>query len=278
MNLNIPALATFASTVVPSNLNVPIPLPVTIGILILFVFALLFYGRLALRAAKKNQLGFQAFNIIDGIVAALLSIWLISVIYTSFGQEDVITLSLILENCILYICLISGLVGLLWFRSLAPFDLFGLRPTHPFKVIATAFLWLAATYPLIMISQAVVQVLFQAADDAQPIVTYFLEHPGWRERTAIISMAVIVAPIAEEFLFRGYIYGVLRRYAGQIPAMILSSVLFAAMHLHLPSMLGLTILACILCRLYERTGSLWSNIVVHSSFNAISIIMLLLVK
>jgi membrane protease YdiL (CAAX protease family) len=88
-------------------------------------------------------------------------------------------------------------------------------------------------------------------------------------------MAVIVAPVAEEMIFRGYFYGVIRRYGGRIPAILISSLLFAAIHVHLPSFPGLFLLAVTLCFLYERTGSLWSNITMHAAFNASTIITLI---
>ena len=120
------------------------------------------------------------------------------------------------------------------------------------------------------------QGVFGAADDSQLIVRYFLEHPDPRHRAAVIFMAVIVAPVAEEILFRGYFYGVIRRFGGRLPAILTSSLLFAAIHVHLPSMLGLGILAVILCLLYERTGSLWATITMHATFNAITIVALIL--
>ena len=89
-------------------------------------------------------------------------------------------------------------------------------------------------------------------------------------------MAVIVAPVAEEIIFRGYFYGVIRRFGGRIPALLTSSLLFAAIHVHLPSIPGLFILAMILCFLYERTASLWAPIALHAAFNATTIVFLIL--
>jgi membrane protease YdiL (CAAX protease family) len=86
---------------------------------------------------------------------------------------------------------------------------------------------------------------------------------------------VIVAPVAEEIIFRGYFYGVIRRFGGRIPAILTSSLLFAAIHVHLPSMLGLGLLAVILCLLYERTGSLWATMTMHAAFNATTIAALI---
>jgi membrane protease YdiL (CAAX protease family) len=81
--------------------------------------------------------------------------------------------------------------------------------------------------------------------------------------------------VAEEIIFRGYFYGVIRRFGGRLPALLTSSLLFAAIHVHLPSMLGLGILAIILCLLYERTGSLWAPITMHACFNASTIAVLI---
>ena len=132
------------------------------------------------------------------------------------------------------------------------------------------------TYPLILAAQALASNIFGSADDSQLIVKYFLEHPDLRHRVAVILMAVIVAPVAEEVLFRGYFYGVIRRFGGRIPALLTSSLLFAAIHVHLPSFLGLFLLAVILCLLYERTGSLWASITMHAAFNASTIVVLIL--
>ena len=120
------------------------------------------------------------------------------------------------------------------------------------------------------------QQCFGTGDDSQLIVRYFLEHPDLRHRGAVILMAVIVAPVAEEVIFRGYFYGVIRRYGGRIPAILTSSLLFAAIHAHLPSVPGLILLATILCLLYERTGSLWGPITMHAAFNASTIVSLML--
>lgn len=252
--------------------------PIIMGGFALLAVALLFYGWLGSRVLKKARLPQQPFTVIDLGVASLLSAWLISVIATSFGQDEDINLTLIALNSLLYFCLVGGITGLLYFRHLKPVTLFGLHPPHFEKIIKLAFLYLLALYPLLILSQSAIQPFVPNENDVQSLVLYFLKTPGWKERCSIIAMATLIAPIAEEFIFRGYLYGVMRHFLGRIPAIVLSSILFAAMHLHLPSMPGLTVLAVMLCLLYERTGSLWSNIIVHATFNTISIIMLLIFK
>ncbi len=90
-------------------------------------------------------------------------------------------------------------------------------------------------------------------------------------------MAVVVAPAAEETIFRGYIYGVLKRYAGAIPAALISAGLFAAMHLSLSSLPALFVLALCLTLAYEATGSLLVNIFMHALFNLWNLLLMLVI-
>jgi membrane protease YdiL (CAAX protease family) len=243
-----------------------------IGLLALLAF----YGWLAARMSAHATLKTQPFGIADAICAGILAIWMITVIWQSLGVTQVITLPAILANSIVYGALVLGIFGVIGFRGESAISIFQLQPSRFPRAAGTGLLWLVITYPLILAAQFMVERVFGSADDSQLIVKYFLEHPDLKHRAAVIFMAVIVAPVAEEVLFRGYFYGVIRRYGGRLPALLTSSLLFAAIHVHLPSLLGLGILAVILCLLYERTGSLWAPITMHAAFNTTTIVMLIL--
>jgi membrane protease YdiL (CAAX protease family) len=239
------------------------------------VLLLAFYSVLAVRVSAKSVLTSKPFGMPDIICAGILTTWMISVLWQSYGAHSTITLKAILGNSIVYLFLISGIFGVIGFQSQSAVSYFGLGFSRFPKAAAKGLLWLVCTYPLILATQWFVQGFAPDRDDAQDIVRYFLEHPDPRHRLAVIVMAVIVAPVAEEVLFRGYLYGVMRRLGGRIPAILTSSLLFAAIHANLPSMPGLTILAVILCLLYERTGSLWATMTMHAAFNAITIATLI---
>ena len=242
---------------------------------LMLLLLLAFYGWLAVRISSRSLLSTQPFGIPDALCAGVLASWMISVIWQSLDAPKVITLGAIVANSVVYGSLILGIFGVIGFRGLSGVSLFGLEPSRLPKAAGTGLLWLIITYPLILAAQALVQRVAGSADDSQMIVKYFLEHPDFKHRAAVFFMAVIVAPVAEEIVFRGYIYGVIRRYGGRFPALLTSSLLFAAIHVHLPSMLGLGILAIILCLLYERTGSLWAPITMHACFNATTIAALI---
>jgi membrane protease YdiL (CAAX protease family) len=84
-------------------------------------------------------------------------------------------------------------------------------------------------------------------------------------------MAVVVcigAPLAEEVVFRGYIYPAMKRFTNISVAVIFTGILFGAVHGNLGALLPLTVLGIILALAYELTGSLWAPIAIHFCFNA----------
>ncbi len=92
---------------------------------------------------------------------------------------------------------------------------------------------------------------------------------------ALLFMALIVAPVAEELFFRGILLPVFRRRLGIWPAVILSSLVFALIHFHIPSFTGLFIVA-IACSL----AALWGKSVVpaiwlHALFNTVNTLLVL---
>jgi membrane protease YdiL (CAAX protease family) len=115
--------------------------------------------------------------------------------------------------------------------------------------------------------------------EAQNVIEFFLDAAQRSDRKAMILtgvLAVVIAPVVEETLFRGYLYGVLKRYLGGIGAGLLASVLFAAMHLNLAALPALFVLALCLTVAYEATGSLLVNIFMHSLFNLTSLLVIVL--
>ncbi|MCH5285400.1 MAG: CPBP family intramembrane metalloprotease [Akkermansiaceae bacterium] len=92
----------------------------------------------------------------------------------------------------------------------------------------------------------------------------------------IIITAVIVAPVAEECCFRGFLYNILKKYTGRVAAVLSSSLLFAAVHMSLGHTPLLFLLAITFCILYEYTQTLRTPIIAHMVFNLIAVIASLL--
>jgi uncharacterized protein len=98
-----------------------------------------------------------------------------------------------------------------------------------------------------------------------------------------IVAAVVLAPIAEELLFRGLLHRALRRRQRLPVATAISSLAFAVVHVDVAlsqplALVGLTIVGAALAVAYERTGSLVVPVVMHAVYNGVAIVALLAVE
>ncbi len=80
-------------------------------------------------------------------------------------------------------------------------------------------------------------------------------------------LGVIIAPVTEEPLFRGYILrGFLQHYPER-KAILYSAVLFGAMHIHPAAFISLSLWGCVVAWIFLRTGSLIPCLFVHALTN-----------
>ena len=111
-----------------------------------------------------------------------------------------------------------------------------------------------------------------------------------REQTWVVSLArenpgglrlltpwiVLIAPITEEIFFRGYSFPFLFRRAGAVTGYLVSTVLFALMHLHPPMLPVYLFYGLLFAYLYSRTSRLLTPVVAHCTINLVAFLLLLL--
>lgn len=85
---------------------------------------------------------------------------------------------------------------------------------------------------------------------------------------------VVVAPIAEEVIFRGWLYGKLRSRMGMIMAILITSVLFGIMHGQWNVGVNVFAMSIVLCGLREVTGTIYAGILLHMVKNGIAFYLL----
>ncbi len=84
---------------------------------------------------------------------------------------------------------------------------------------------------------------------------------------AFVLVVAVAAPIGEELFFRGFVFNVLRNRLHFTSAVWLSAALFALLHASVKNFLPILVIGVLLARLYARTRSLWSSVVMHGTFN-----------
>jgi membrane protease YdiL (CAAX protease family) len=108
----------------------------------------------------------------------------------------------------------------------------------------------------------------------QSAVTMFKGIKGWSEYAYLSFFTVALAPVAEEFIFRGILYPFVKQLGFPKLAWFGVSFLFAAIHFDTAIFVPLFVLALALTWLYEKTGNLLAPIVTHSLFNAANLVIL----
>lgn len=85
---------------------------------------------------------------------------------------------------------------------------------------------------------------------------------------------IVVAPVAEEVLFRGYLYGKLRKFLPFWATALITSVLFGLVHGQWNVGVDVFALSLVLCSLREMTGAVWAGMLLHMIKNAIAFYIL----
>jgi CAAX protease family protein len=148
---------------------------------------------------------------------------------------------------------------------------FGLRPAPFWPAVGWAALGYATFYGLVVLYTLVFQ-----PDVEQSVAQDLGAEQGTFGMVAAGFMVICVAPVAEEFFFRGFFYRALRsRWSVPVAAGI-DGLLFGVIHYDFSGADALLIipplalLAFIFCLIYERTGSIYPTIALHALNNAIA--------
>ena len=85
---------------------------------------------------------------------------------------------------------------------------------------------------------------------------------------------VVLAPITEELIFRGFLYGKLRSRLSALPAIIVVSVLFGLMHGQWNVGIVVGVMSIFLCIARELTGTIYAGILMHMIRNGVAFYLL----
>ena len=135
-----------------------------------------------------------------------------------------------------------------------------------FAVVSSAIIWLRHVQPVTPLSAVV------AATDSVWLFAIFL------------AMAILVAPLIEEIIFRGYFFHVIHRAKGERSAIYVISLVFAFLHVgqywgDWPAIVMVMLLGFALAILRARTGTTLASIIAHYAYNAgVTIIPFYMVK
>jgi membrane protease YdiL (CAAX protease family) len=212
------------------------------------------------------------------VFASFFGMLMFGAIQRQAEGKDRVNIDTIVPNSLLFVLFSAGILAFLKYgRRLRLGHLFGLDQTKPLAVAGWALGLILAALPLANSVNLLTYLLFNGQAKPQPLVELFNEVAQKGDRVAmakILFAGVVIAPVCEEFLFRGFFYGVWKHFMGPLGAGLAACLLFAAFHTNLAAFAGLFILAVCLNLAYERTGSLLVPIAMHASFNLANLLVL----
>ena len=176
-----------------------------------------------------------------------------------------------------YTTLIAAGVGILVanLRGYQPLD------SHWFdlRMRGRTWVWAVGGYlaaqPLVFVASWVNQSLLQGRGGGNPLLPLLVQtQDPWV--VAIFALVIVVlAPLFEETIFRGFLLPSLTRNLPVAVAVVVSGLVFALAHLSVADLLPLTVLGILLGFVYTRERGLWAPIVLHSLWNGGSLVALL---
>jgi len=176
--------------------------------------------------------------------------------------------------------LLLGLTGyLLKFHEMSWREFLGLTSPRLVRVVllavAAAALVTPAALALNKLSAWLITLLNQSPQE-QAIIQVLNQSVGLGQRIASGVAAIVIAPLAEEVLFRGILYPLIKQRGYPMLALAGTSLLFALVHWNLMTFVPLTFFAVAMVLLFEATDSLLAPILAHSLFNGVNYTMLIM--
>lgn len=210
------------------------------------------------------------------LLAALIAIVALLIVVAAFGivgadendlDKDGFVLGLTFAQDLI---LVGSAIAVVWWLGGRPSPAaFGLRLPKWKPALA----WAAGAYAAFWVAAIILQLIFGSPDD-QELVTDLKEQDSLPVLIGFATLICIVAPLTEEFVFRGFLFRVLWERTNVAAAAVISGALFGLVHKEAgPQWVGvvvLGVLGALLCVVFVRTVSLLPCMMLHSFHNSIS--------
>jgi len=248
---------------------------VFVGLSIYFALAWQISARRAILSQEIAGGSTKTFGLPEaGLASLVIAFFLWMIAKSASGPGPQVTTSVLVAGELVFVTIVLIVLAFLNIRGFDIDALAGFSKSSLRRALSTGIVLLLAAWPLIGLADWITQNALGGGSSKQEIVDLFNSSHTIQQRVVIIVLAVVVAPISEEFIFRFFIYGVCRRYFGVAIGLVFNSLLFAAAHAHLPSVAPLFVLGGCFTLAYEWSGSILVSMSMHALFNSVQLIFL----
>ena len=265
------ARLTFANETLADHPEVAPPSGRPYGLFGLIVSVVIILSATALLCVMISALAFAAAGLVIGWQQALERF--ANLRDTTGSQALFLERIGVVVSLVVYAALSAAVLAAARFKGDAQWrDLIGWRPWHPLRGSRVFWLVVVTTIAYSLAADALVSRLYPPSADWVSLPA----GPVWA--SLFVVLAVLFAPVAEEFLFRGWIYTSLRGTIGVWAGILVTAALFALAHWEKTHLYALAVfpVGVALGFLRERTGSLKASMTLHALYNAAASVLLVL--
>lgn len=167
-----------------------------------------------------------------------------------------------------------GLVGYYLRRYKVDWRAVGWRRTNVLKTVAYVLGAVILFAILVQLAFFVVQILFPHFNADQAQVNEFTKAASPANKRLALIALVILPPIVEETVFRGFIFPAFSKRLGLVVGALASSALFGLAHLQYNVSVYTIVLGLILCFMYVRLRSIFPGMILHMVNNYLAYVAL----
>lgn len=158
------------------------------------------------------------------------------------------------------------------------FEKIGLKKPPTLEMAAWAlFVW-GLFFVTSIVVVMVVQALLPGVDMSESQDVGFSSVAGFGDKIAAFVALVVLAPVLEEVIFRGFLYGRLRENYGVIISSVVTSLVFGLAHMQVNVGIVVFVLSLFMCYLRERFDSVWPTVLLHALKNGLAFVLLFMVQ
>ena len=253
---------------------------------ILSLITIAVFGRMLRRIQREGgKVRADIFGFPELLISIVLSLIFVGLVAIGVWRAahgiapKTIGIEQVLPSALQTVILAVGLVGFLAFRGINVWRALGLGQVSLPRVVLLGLGLILAAFPGVLMGSLFMQLWLQTSAQKQELVLLFEQVVRGADRggiTQIFVAGAVIAPVCEEFLFRGLFYPTFKRYLRAGPSALLTSALFSAFHVNLAAFPSLFLLALCFVIAYEATGSLLVPMTMHALFNGAQLLFLYL--
>ena len=158
----------------------------------------------------------------------------------------------------------------LWYLKADFKKVLSLQMPKVLHILAALFVWIGGFSLMCMLAVFLTKIFPESTQSMADTMAEYVRQPFW---VLVLVMAVMPA-VGEELMFRGFIFGTLKRRWRVLPAMLVTSAIFGIYHMSLSKFFTTALLGFMLVYVVEKPGSIFCSMLMHFCNNLVAVVVM----